>query len=95
MQNCISVGNTESILRSMIATGADIIDIDPPCANNGRIFRNCLARGQVFSGKADPVTIIQDGTPEMISDSVLNDFIMSGKRCIVSAGCEITPGDIS
>ena len=84
-------GNTESILRSMIATGADIIDIDhlvPTMAG----FSELLGPGQVFSGKADPVTIIQDGTPEMISDSVLNDFIMSGKRCIVSAGCEITPG---
>ena len=84
-------GNTASILSAMIATGADIIDIDhlvPTMAE----FSGLLGQGQVFSGKADPVTIIQDGTPEMIRDSVLNDFIRSGKRCIVSAGCEITPG---
>ena len=84
-------GNTASILSPMIATGADIIDIDhlvPTMAE----FSGLLGPGQVFSGKADPVTIIQDGTPEMIRDSVLNDFIRSGKRCIVSAGCEITPG---
>lgn len=84
-------GNTASILPLMIATGADIIDIDhlvPTMAE----FSGLLGPGQVFSGKADPVTIIQDGTPEMIRDSVINDFIQTGKRCIVSAGCEITPG---
>ncbi len=84
-------GNTVSILPAMIATGADIIDIDhlvPTMAE----FSGMLGPGQVFSGKADPVSVIQDGTPEMIWDAVVNDFIQAGKRCIVSAGCEITPG---
>ncbi len=84
-------GNTRSILPSMIATGADIIDIDhlvPTMAE----FSGMLGPGQVFSGKADPVSVIQDGTPESIKDCVINDFAEAGKRCIVSAGCEITPG---
>ena len=84
-------GNTESILPMMIATGADIIDVDhlvPSMAD----FSALLAAGQVFSGKADPVTIIQDGTPEIIIKSVNDDFRQAKGRCIVSAGCEITPG---
>lgn len=84
-------GNTESILNQMILTGADIIDIDHlvPSMEN---FAVCLTMKQTFSGKSDPVSIIQDGTPEMIKQSVNSDFRQAGGRCIVSAGCEITPG---
>ncbi|MEI6050579.1 MAG: uroporphyrinogen decarboxylase family protein [Bacteroidota bacterium] len=84
-------GNTESILPLMIATGADIIDVDhqvPSMAD----FVSLLKPGQVFSGKADPVTIIQDGIPEIINKSVIDDLRQAGGHCIVSAGCEITPG---
>ena len=51
-----------------------------------------IGKKQVFSGKSDPVTIIQDGSREMIKQSVIKDLIESKGRCIVSAGCEITPG---
>lgn len=84
-------GNTESILSGMIKTGADIIDIDhlvPSLAG----FTPLLSARQVFSGKSDPVSVIQSGTAEDIIRSVVSDFCDSGKRCIVSAGCEITPG---
>lgn len=84
-------GNTATILPFMIATGADIIDIDhlvPTMAE----FSGMLSPGQAFSGKADPVTVIQDGTPEIIRESVIDDFNQAGNRCIISAGCEITPG---
>lgn len=84
-------GNTESILTGMIKTGADIIDIDhlvPSLAE----FAPLLSAHQVFSGKSDPVSVIQSGSAEDILRSVIADFHDSGKRCIVSAGCEITPG---
>ena len=84
-------GNTEAILPSMIATGADIIDIDHLVSSMAD-FAHLLGPCQVFSGKADPVTIIQDGTPEIIKQSVTDDFKQAGGRCIISAGCEITPG---
>ena len=84
-------GNTASILPSMIATGADIIDIDHLVTTMAE-FSGMLGPSQVFSGKADPVTIIQDGTPEIIRKSVINDFRQARSRSIISAGCEITPG---
>ena len=84
-------GNTESILKEMILTGADIIDIDH-LVPSMEDFSPLLSKYQVFSGKSDPVTIIQDGSHDAIKQSVLNDFINSKGRCIVSAGCEITPG---
>jgi MtaA/CmuA family methyltransferase len=84
-------GNTESILKHMITTGADIVDIDhlvPSMAD----FEPLLGKNQFFSGKSDPVTIIQDGNNEKIRQSVFQDFRQTKGRCIVSAGCEITPG---
>jgi len=83
-------GNTESILTGMIQTGADIIDVDhlvPSMAG----FVSLLAPYQVFSGKSDPVSIIQFGSYETINQSVTSDFRQTSGRCIISAGCEITP----
>ena len=84
-------GNTSSVLPDMIATGADIIDVDhlvPSIAP----FVPLLASHQVFSGKADPVSVVQDGSPLQIVAAVQQGVQDSGGRCIISAGCEITPG---
>ena len=83
-------GNTAPILPDMIATGADIIDVDhlvPTLAP----FVGRLRPGQVFSGKADPVSVVQDGTPKDIERTVREDFVDAKGHLIVSAGCEITP----
>jgi len=84
-------GNTESILKDMIRTGADIVDVDHlvPSMDD---FAAILDKHQVLSGKSDPVSVIQDSTAEIIKHSVNEDFKSAKKRCIVSAGCEITPG---
>jgi uroporphyrinogen decarboxylase len=84
-------GDTTAILPGMIATGADIVDIDH-LVNSMSPFTNLLRQDQVFSGKADPVSIIQDGTSKMIVTIVNEDVLQAGGRCIISAGCEITPG---
>lgn len=84
-------GNTESILKEMIQTRADIIDIDH-LVPSMKCFVSFLGKNQVFSGKADPVTIIQNSTPEIIKQTALNDLSEADGRCIISAGCEITPG---
>jgi uroporphyrinogen-III decarboxylase len=84
-------GNTEAILGKMIQTSADIIDVDHLVPEMDR-FTGFLSKSQVFSGKSDPVTIIQDGNRDTILESVRDDFIQANGRCIVSAGCEITPG---
>lgn len=84
-------GNTSAILPGMISTGADIIDIDH-LVPSMKDYASLLSPHQVFSGKSDPVTVIQDANRERIFQSVNSDFMESGKRCIVSAGCEITPG---
>lgn len=84
-------GNTAPLLPDMIKTGADIVDVDhlvPSVA----AFVPLLAPHQVFSGKSNPVSVIQDGTPAAIAASVRAFFAEAGGRCIVSAGCEVPPG---
>jgi uroporphyrinogen decarboxylase len=84
-------GNTASILPGMIKTGADIIDIDH-LVPSMKEYTPLLSSSQVFSGKSDPVSVIQDGDRHKIFTSTLTDHNNTNGRCIVSAGCEITPG---
>jgi MtaA/CmuA family methyltransferase len=84
-------GNTSLLLPDMIRTGADIIDIDHLVPSMSE-FASLLQPNQVFSGKSDPVRIIQDGNHDNIVQSVYSDYKQANGRCIVSAGCEITPG---
>jgi MtaA/CmuA family methyltransferase len=83
-------GNTAKILPGMIKTGADIIDIDH-MVGSMEPFADLLGSEQVFSGSSDPVSIIQDGTENIITESTISCHNQAKGRCIVSAGCEITP----
>lgn len=84
-------GNTSFILPEMIQTGSDIIDVDHLVPSMAE-FAPLLATRQVFSGKTDPVSIIQDGTAAQIETGVKSCKEQAKGRCIVSAGCEVTPG---
>jgi uroporphyrinogen-III decarboxylase len=83
-------GDTTAILPMMIKTGADIIDIDHTVTEIAR-FAPLLSKHQVFSGNSDPVSVIQDGSEKSITESARRACRASGDRCIISAGCEITP----
>jgi len=83
-------GNTKTILPDMIRTGADIVDVDHLVPGMAE-FAPLLRPNQVLCGKTDPVSVIQDGTPAQILKSVQDCQAQAKGRCIVSAGCEITP----
>ena len=84
-------GNTKPIMPEMIATGADIIDVDHLVPSMAE-FAPLLGEKQVFSGKADPVSVIQNGDAAKIAAAVQSGWEEARGRAIVSAGCEITPG---
>ena len=84
-------GNTSWILNDLIKTGADIIDIDYMVTTVPQEIVNLLPN-QVFSGCADPVSILQNGNPNTIRQKIAADFKNASSRMIVSAGCEVTPG---
>lgn len=84
-------GNISAILPSVIRTGADIIDIDQRTGPVTEVL-GLMRPGQVFSGKSDPVSVVQDGDRDMIRTSCRSFFAEAGRRAILSAGCEVTPG---
>lgn len=84
-------GNTAAIQADMIRTGVDIVDVDylvPDMAANLPL----LGAHQTFSGKPDPVSVVQNGSLELLETQTRECHQQTGGRCIVSAGCEITPG---
>jgi uroporphyrinogen decarboxylase len=83
-------GNTSAILPEMILTGADIIDVDH-LAGSMEHYVKLLSANQVFSGNSDPVSVIQNGTDEELTENVRLCFKHTGRKGVVSAGCEITP----
>lgn len=84
-------GNISAILPEVIKTGADIVDIDHRTGPVTEAFK-LLGPHQVFSGKSDPVSVVQDGDMEMIRSSSTAFFREASGRAILSAGCEVTPG---
>jgi MtaA/CmuA family methyltransferase len=83
-------GNISGILHDLIKTGADIIDADHMVTTISQEVPN-LSPGQVFSGCIDPVTVLQEGNPDMIQQRAIEAFKNASGRMIVSAGCEVTP----
>lgn len=84
-------GDTSALIPDMIKTGANIIDVDHLVPSMAP-FAALLGPNQVFSGNTDPVSVIQNGTPDAICASVKRCQAEAGGRCIVSAGCEVPPG---
>ena len=64
------------------------MDVDHLVADHGR-FVGHPTDDQVFSGKADLVTVIHDGDAATIRAAVKESFFEAKGRCIVSAGCEV------
>lgn len=83
-------GNTVELLPDMIRTGADMVDVDHLVPSMAE-FVHLLGPHQVLSGSSDPVSIVRDGTPDDIMEDVRTCQRQASGRCIVSAGCEITP----
>ncbi|NLF94503.1 MAG: hypothetical protein GX564_11515 [Oligosphaeraceae bacterium] len=83
-------GNTTTILPDMIATGADIIDVDH-LVTDMRPFVPLLGPTQVLCGNLDPVSIIQNRTPQQIKTAAQAVLAQVPGRLILSAGCEIPP----
>lgn len=80
-------GNTRRILKGMGQLGAEIIDLDYPSpVSEGR---EAMGPNQVLLGNVNPVKVLKDGTPELVTATVAQCHQAAGKRYIVGAGCEV------
>jgi uroporphyrinogen-III decarboxylase len=83
-------GDISNILPSLIKSGADIIDVDHMVMDISQ-FVPLLGGKQVFCGNLDPVSILQNGTPDTVYHKAREWIIDTGGKGIISGGCELTP----
>lgn len=81
-------GNITPLMPMLLETGANIIDIDH-LVKDMSVYIDDLGPEQVLLGNIDPVSVIQDGTPELIREQTIHCAKATRGRGIVSAGCEI------
>ncbi len=80
-------GNTRHLSEGMGKLDSEIVDLD--YLNPVGEARSKMGPGQVLLGNIDPVSILRDGTPEMVLESIGKCHQEGGDRYIVSAGCEV------
>ncbi len=87
-------GNTNHIVGDMVASGADIIDLDwmVDWERAGREYGDRVS----FCGNFDPVAVMLNGVPEDVYRATVRCMADGGSRSFSGAGCEIpldTPYD--
>jgi MtaA/CmuA family methyltransferase len=80
-------GNTTHLLNDMPKTMADIIDLDW-MVGLAEARKTCGAQ-QALCGNFDPVSVMLQGTPAQVRQSVLRNLADGGARFFSAAGCEI------
>jgi MtaA/CmuA family methyltransferase len=83
-------GNTNHLVADMREVGAEQVELDWP-VDLARA-REALGPEPIMSGNADPVRVIQDGTPQQIKQACAACHAACGERYILAAGCEVAPG---
>ena len=79
-------GDTNAIVDGMGRLGCDIVDLDYPVD-----MARARARmpGQVILGNVEPVGVMRNGTPEVVTEALAACHRAAGPRYIVGAGCEL------
>ncbi len=83
-------GNTTHILPEMIASGADVVDLDwmvdwkAACSVYGSRVALC--------GNVDPVAVMLQSRAEIVRERILDCLRSGGDRSFSAAGCEIPEG---
>lgn len=80
-------GNTRRSLAQMGRLGCDIVDIDSIVSLADA--RTAMGPDQILLGGIDPVRILQEGSPEDVTQAVKACHCQAGPRYIVGGGCEI------
>jgi MtaA/CmuA family methyltransferase len=83
-------GNTTRLLPDMVASGADIIDLD--WMVDLRQAAEVVADRAALCGNFDPVAVMLQGTPEQVQAAVCYGLENGGRRYFSAAGCEIPDG---
>ena len=83
-------GDLKPILRDVVQTGADVIDLDWMVPVS--LAREIAGREQTFAGNFDPAGVLLYGTPETIADAARECLNAGGHRFMLQPGCEVPHG---
>jgi MtaA/CmuA family methyltransferase len=80
-------GDTRPILDGMGRLGCEIVDLDwmVPVSE----ARSAMGPDQVLLGNVDPVVVVRNGSPELVTAALAECHRQAEPRYIVGAGCEI------
>ena len=84
-------GNTSLILDDMLATGADVLELD--YKTDIRAAHASFKDRAVFCGNIDPSGVLALGSPQLVAAKTreLLDIFAGNPRFILNAGCAIPP----
>lgn len=82
-------GNTNHLIEDMLATGADMIDIDWMVDFRNAV-RICGSKVSIC-GNFDPVSVLLHGSTQQVHDAVAACIRISKENTFIAAGCEV-PG---
>ncbi len=80
-------GNTRRILKGMGSLGCAVVDLDSLAPLHEA--RQQAAPGQILLGNMNPVTVLRNGTPDLVTAAAAQCHREAGPRFIVGAGCEV------
>jgi len=83
-------GNTRPLYKEMGELGCEIVDLDSMCPMDEA--REKMGAAQVLLGNIDPVRVLRNGTPEIVTKAIAECHRQSGANYIVGAGCEVPRG---
>lgn len=82
-------GDITHLLDLISALNVDILDLDW-MVDIGEV-RRILGSDICLAGKFDPVTVLEEGTPEIIKNHVKTEVEQGGEKFMICPGCEVTP----
>jgi MtaA/CmuA family methyltransferase len=80
-------GNTNAIVADLAACGADALNVDH--CNDLALARRRLGPQAVLLGNFDPVKVLSQGTPELVSQTVTE--IVNAGASAIWPGCDLWP----
>ncbi|MBN1388535.1 MAG: uroporphyrinogen decarboxylase family protein [Bacteroidales bacterium] len=84
-------GNTDIIIKEMIETGADGLELD--YKTDTRKAYDLMKNRVTFFGNVDPSGVLALGTPELVRERTIEllDVFSKTNRFVLNAGCAIPP----
>jgi MtaA/CmuA family methyltransferase len=83
-------GNLTHLLPGISDLGVDILDVDHMV--DMRLVRRTMGDKVILTGNLDPVSVVKNGTPDLIRNALHKIYKEVGNPYMINAGCEIPSG---